>query len=121
VSDAEWAEVEVEWAEFQERTRGTRCNESGITRPATKPAFATAFFDDRGRLWVEAWEMSGFRFDVFDTTGALVGSMPAPARDRAVRPYIRTGRLYYVALDSLDVPAVHVARIVEDAATATDQ
>lgn len=119
ITDAEWAVVEREWTEFQANTRGDRCNESGITRPAAKPAFASAFFDDVGRLWVEAWETEGFRFDVFDSTGVLVGSMPAPARDRAVRPYVRAGRLLYVTLDSLDVPAVRVARIVEGPAADT--
>jgi hypothetical protein len=118
VSDAEWAEIEREWSEFQERTKGTRCDRTGIERPASKPAFASAFFDDMHRVWVEAWDSAGFRFDVFDSTGVLVGTLPAPARDRSVRPYVRTGKLFYVGLDSLDVQAVHVARIVEDETTA---
>jgi hypothetical protein len=117
VSDAEWAEVEEQWSEFRERTRGGRCDEASVERPAAKPAFASAFHDDRGRLWVEAWDTAGFRFDVYDSTGVLVGELPAPAdRDRSVRPYVRTGRIVYVAKDSLDVQSVRVANIVEGAA-----
>ena len=112
--DAEWAEVQREWGEFQERTRGTRCDPSGIERPASKPAFAAAFFDDVGRMWVEAYDTAGFRFDVFDSTGALVAQLPAPPRDRSVDPAIRAGRLHYVAQDSLEVQTVRVARIVEE-------
>ncbi|HEY0971041.1 MAG TPA: efflux RND transporter permease subunit [Gemmatimonadales bacterium] len=120
VSDAEWAEVESDWTEFRERTRGGRCDDASITRPAAKPAFASAFHDDRGRLWVEAWDTAGFRFDVFDTTGALVGELPAPPeRDRSVRPYVRTGRLVYVAKDSMDVQSVRVATIAERDPAAT--
>ena len=118
-TDAEWAATREDWAEFQERVRGTRCDPADITRPASKPAFAEIFFDDRARMWVEAYDRAGFRFDVFDSTGALVGELPAPARDRSVTPAVLGGRLHYVALDSLDVQTLRVARVVEPRGDAT--
>jgi len=68
---------------------------------------------------VEAYDCTGFRFDVFDSTGALVGELPAPARDRSVTPAVLGGRLHYVALDSLDVQTLRVARVVEPRGDAT--
>lgn len=112
--DAEWAATEDRWREFQERVRGARCEPTGIERPTSKPAFAAVFFDDAARTWVEAYDTAGFRFDVFDSTGALVAQLPAPPRDRSVDPAIRGGRLHYVAQDSLEVQTVRVARIVEE-------
>ena len=112
--DAEWAATEERWRAFQERVRGARCEPDGIERPTSKPAFAAVFFDDAARTWVEAYDAAGFRFDVLDSTGALVAQLPAPSRDRSVDPAIRGGRLHYVVQDSLEVQTVRVARIVEE-------
>lgn len=116
VTDAEWREAEAGWARFQEDNRGGECDARSITRPASKPAFRGVAWDDRGRLWVEAVAPAGFRFDVFDSTGALVGEVPAPSRDASVPLAIRGGRLFWVAADSLGVQTVRVARIVDQAA-----
>lgn len=113
VSDAEWAEAEARWARFREENRGARCDASSISRPASKPFFRGVLWDDRGRLWVEAVAPTGFRFDVYDSTGVLVGELPAPQRDQSVPVAIRSGRLFWVAADSLGVQTVRVGRIVD--------
>ncbi|MHB1225523.1 MAG: hypothetical protein ACYC2G_15955 [Gemmatimonadaceae bacterium] len=116
VSDAEWAEADARWARFEEENRGARCDARNISRPAAKPFFRGVLWDDRGRLWVEAVAPAGFRFDIYDSTGALVGELPAPPRDGSVPPAIRSGRLFWVAADSLGVQTVRVARIVDQPA-----
>lgn len=116
VSDAEWAEAEARWASFQEENRGARCDATSITRPASKPAFRGVLWDDRGRLWVEAVAPTGFRFDVYDSTGVLVGELPAPPRDASVPLAIRGGRLVWVDADSLGVQTVRVSRVVDQPA-----
>ena len=113
LTDSVWAVTDSMWTAFQEGARGSTCTRSSIERPASLPAFAGAFHDDRGRLWVEARDSAGYRFDVFDSTGALLGQLPPHVRDRRVPPYVRDGRLYYVSLDDMDVQSVRVARIVE--------
>ena len=113
VSDAEWAAASARWDRFHEQNLDARCDADGITRPSAKPAFRSTLWDDRGRLWVEAVTPTGFRYDLFDSTGALVAELPAPERDRSVAPTVRSGRLYWVERDSLDVQSVKTARIVE--------
>lgn len=115
VSDAEWADAQARWANFQEQNRGADCDVSGITRPASMPAFRGTLFDDRGRLWVEAVAVGGYRLDVFDSTGVLVAELPAPPRDPSVPMSVRTGRLFWTSADSLGVQTVHSARVVEQA------
>ena len=113
VNEAEWADASARWHRFREQNRDARCDADDITRPAAKPAFRSTFWDDHGRLWVEAVTPTGFRYDLFDTTGVLVGELPAPPRDRSVSPTVRAGRLFWVSSDSLDVQSVKAARIVE--------
>ena len=113
VSDDEWAAAEQAWARFQEANAGAECDTAAMERPTTRAAFRDVYWDDRGRLWVEAAAPGGFRLDVFDSTGTLVGELPAPERDPSVPITIRSGWVYWVVSDSAGKPAVHAARLLE--------
>lgn len=113
LTDAEWRDAESYWAGVRARIDSAGCDVPAVQRPASKPAFRTVLWDDRGRLWVEAATADGFRLDVYDSTGALVGELPAPPRDPTVPLAIRTGRLFWVTADSSGAQTVRVARVVD--------
>lgn len=81
--------------------------------PGTKPAFTDLVPDDRGFLWVIVPQRrgeAGTAFDVLDPEGRYLGQVRTPLRLQ--RPLlIRGTRLYGVALDEDDVPAVVRLRI----------
>ncbi len=112
IADAEWEVGTEDYRTFDKKAPGVSC-ERDQTRPAAKPAFRWFGSDMDGRLWVEAYAPEGFAFDVFDSGGALLASMPAPARDADVSPAIGRGRLAIVTRDSLDVQYVEVYAIEE--------
>lgn len=112
VSDEEWARAEQEWARFQQENAGAQCDTTGIERPEVRAAFRDLYWDDGGRIWLEAAAPGGFRLDVFDSTGVLVGELPAPERDRSVPISIRSGWVYWASSDSTGTPTVHAARLV---------
>lgn len=120
VTDADWQDAEALWKRDRESSGSRACDEEPtIARPASRPAFRAVLWDDRGRLWVEAAAPGGgYRLDVFDAAGALVGELEAPVRDPAVAPAIRSGRLFWVAVGPDGARAVRVARILDDVAAA---
>lgn len=81
--------------------------------PAVKPAVLSLFTDDRGRLWVRTSSPDSLaRFDVYERTGSLVGTLATPHKFvRWVRPVVRGDQFYAVVTDELDVPYVIRARI----------
>jgi hypothetical protein len=113
VSDSAWNAGLVDYRTFRERNAGARCEPSGPTRPASKPAWTSLFVDHDGRLWVRATLPDGEVFELFDADGRLVGSVPVPPDMRGTLPYFRDGKLYVVEADELDVQRVAVYRVVE--------
>lgn len=112
ISDSEWEAGTEEYRNFDRTAPGVSC-EGEQARPHAKPAFRWFGVDRDGRLWVEAYAANGFSFDVFDTNGALVASMPAPPRDETVYPGFGRDRVAIVTRDSLDVQYVEVYRLRE--------
>ena len=108
IPDAEWKEATRSHSEWSAKNPGAKCDPVEFTRPTGKPAIRSIFFDDAGRMWVEATTASGHSFDVFDGTGVHLGNMASPGRQASVSPYVRRDRLYLVATDSLDVQSVKV-------------
>ena len=80
-----------------------------------RPIFELLVLDDTDHLWVILSNERGedsTRFDVFDPVGRYLGEVQIAGRvDDMVLPIIRTGRLYCVVKDELDVPYVVIAEI----------
>lgn len=111
ITDAEWDEATQSHRDWAAKNPGAKCDPVEFTRPSAKPAIRGIFFDDAGRLWVEAVTGTGHGFDLFDSRGVHLASIPSPARQRSVPPYVRGDRMYLVATDSLDVQSVKVFAI----------
>ena len=112
ITDLEWKEAESEYDDFRERWGSqARCTREDRPRPPGKPAMRSWFFDPAGNMWVEAYDQPGFRWDVFDTDGRLIGTLPAPERDERVQPFVRGDRMALVTRNDLDVQFVTVYRI----------
>jgi hypothetical protein len=110
ITDDEWRAATAEYAAFRQRNTGAQCAPASLPRAAAKPALRHVLFDYEGRMWVEATTASGWEWEVFDRSGRLLGAMPAPARNERVEPFVRNGRLYVAATDSLGEPLVQVYR-----------
>ena len=111
VTDQLWA---IETREFHERDRTEGPFACGIEsrRPELLPVIRSVVSDDSGRVWVES--MTGreaFLIAAVDSAGRVLGEATLPPRDDGVPLYIRDGKLYLVAQDSLGVQAVHTYRI----------
>jgi hypothetical protein len=113
IADSEWEARTRRYRNVTKEYPGTVCEPDDQPRPAHKPAFRWFGLGLEGRLWVEVYTEDGFSFEVFDSAGSLIATMPAPDRDPQVPPYIGRGRLAVVARDSLDVHYVEVYSIGE--------
>jgi hypothetical protein len=113
VTDSEWEARTRRYRNLTKEYPGTVCEPDHQPRPPHKPAFRWFGLDLDGRLWVEVHTEAGFTFEVFDSTGTLIGAMAAPDRDPQVPPYIGRGRLAAVARDSLDVHYIEVYSFME--------
>lgn len=99
VTDEEWEAGTADYRKFREEMPGARCEPSGPSRPAVKPAVRHLFFDAEGRLWVERYTADGFAYDIFDRDGRPVGTVDVPDRDERFPPFARNGRRYQVETD----------------------
>lgn len=108
LSDREWADGVGAYLRFREANPDAACEPREPTRPEAKPAIRSLFFDAAGRVWVEAVTPGGIVLDVFDASGRLIGSAPAPERDPRVPPYVRGDRVYIAVRDSLDVQSIRI-------------
>lgn len=108
VTGEEWEAALADYRAFRDEWSDVRCDPSMPDRPDAKPALSDLFYDDRGRLWVEAITAEGRRWDVFDGAGRLIGSIPAPARAERVVPYVREDRIVLVAEDEMGIQTVRV-------------
>jgi 6-bladed beta-propeller len=110
ITDEEWRTATASYEEFLGRNVGAGCEPRSLPRATAKPAVRHVLFDDERRLWVEATTAAGWEWDVFDPSGQLLGTMPAPSRDEHVEPFVRNGRIYLVTADSLGEARVEVHR-----------
>lgn len=93
--------------------RGVSARQDWSKIPEYKPAVASMFVDDDGRLWVEtASPDSLIEYDVYDRGGGHVGTaVTALNLWRYVRPTVREDRFWAVVTDELDVSYVVRARL----------
>ena len=111
ITDAEWEAATAEWNKFRRDYPSVPCDQSGFTRPATKPVLAFLFYDDVGQLWVEVATPEGSVYDVFDYTARLVASVHGLPPTGGIDPAVSGDRIAFVGEDSSDVPVVHVYRL----------
>ena len=86
--------------------RVPRATRGNPTRPAAKPFIEDLFVAPDGKLWVEVVRTAGNRWEVFDTEGKLLGSVPAPPRREYVVPAFGPDYLLTIRRDSLDLDHV---------------
>jgi hypothetical protein len=111
LTDDDWRPVDSSFRAFREQWRGATCTPAGLDRPTHRPALRDLFYDHDDRLWVEVAVPGGFRFEVFDAGGRLLGALPAPPRLPSVEPSVVAGRLAVVEADNLGVQYVRIFRI----------
>ena len=111
-SDDEWRAANEEYYAWRESRRGASCDPREPTRPDAKPFIEDLFVAPDGKLWVEVVRTAGNRWEVFDTEGKLLGSVPAPPRGPYVVPAFGADYLLTIRRDSLDLDHVDVWRFV---------
>jgi len=107
-SNDEWRAANAEYYEWREARRGASCDPREPTRPAAKPFIADLFVAPDGKLWVEVVRTAGNRWEVFDTGGQLLASVPAPPRRENRAPAFGLDHLVTIRRDSLDLDHVDV-------------
>lgn len=110
-STAEWRAANAEFYEWRETKRGVSCDPREPTRPDAKPFVEDLFVAPDGKLWVEVVRTDGNRWEVFDTGGKLLASVPAPPRRDDVVPAFGPDYLLTIRRDSLDLDHVEVWRL----------
>ena len=68
-----------------------------------------------GKLWVEVMRTAGNRWEIFDTEGKLLGSVPAPPRRDNRVPAFGPDYLLTIRRDSLDLDHIDVWRFAPQA------
>lgn len=113
VSDSEWSAGLAEYRDFRAKNPAASCDPATPARVRLKPVLRNLGFDDAGRLWVERRSADGDMLDVFDGTGKLIGTLPAPMHDADIPIYVRGDRLYTITVDeATGAQAVNVYRVL---------
>ena len=110
-STEEWRAANAEYYEWREARRSASCDPREPTRPDAKPFIESLFVAPDGKLWVEVVRTAGNRWEIFDTEGKLLGSVPAPPRGPYVVPAFGADHLLTIRKDSLDLDHVDVWRL----------
>ncbi len=116
-STAEWRAANAEFHEWRETKRGVSCDPREPTRPDAKPFLNDLFVAPDGKLWVEVVRAAGNRWEVFDTQGRLLASVPAPDRREDAVPAFGPDYLLTIRQDSLDLDHIDVWRLESGGAT----
>ncbi len=111
ISNDEWRAENAEYYEWREARPGASCDPREPTRPEAKPFIADLFVAPDGKLWVEVVRTAGNRWEVFDTGGKLLASVPAPPRRENRAPAFGPDQLVTIRRDSLDLDHVDVWRL----------
>jgi hypothetical protein len=114
IGDDEWRAATEELRSFREEWPGASCRPRDFTRPEHKPAFERVMVDATGRLWVEAVTPEGTRWEIFDTRGWLVASIPGLDHDPRTVPWLGPDEIAWVSADTLGVQRVHRARLTRN-------
>lgn len=110
VLDDEWEAGNEEFREFRAQRRSASCDPSGHTRPDMKPFIGGMHVAPDGKLWVRVIRTAGNRWEVFDTDGRLLGSVPTPPLKERVVASFGSDHLVTIRQDSLDLDHVDVWR-----------
>lgn len=110
ISDDEWAEGNREYRALRDTFPLMRCDPLRPPRPDAKPFIEEIDIAADGTLWVEVIRESGNRWEVFDTDGRLLASLPAPPRGH-LPPAIGTDHVLTVRRGDFDLEYVDVWRI----------
>lgn len=113
VTDADWEEGTRDFEEWRAENRDADCEPSGPTRYATKPILGPFEIATDGKLWVTVLRMDGDLWEVFDTEGRLLASVPRPPhKPTGVAPaFGPSDHLLTIRGDSLDLDHVDVWRL----------
>lgn len=111
VSDEEWEAGNEEYYAFLDENPSASCDPRRPARPVAMPFVEDLVVAPDGRLWVEVVRSAGNRWEVFDSTGVLVGAMPAP--ERSMVPAFGPRQLAMVRQDSLGLSHVDIYRVEE--------
>ena len=110
----EWADSLRPYQAWKEKFAGVPCDPSSVSAPATRPVIQEIWFDDEGQMWVERTDQGSPTFDVFNSDGILLASLPAPTRDHDVTPTVRNGRLYVLKTIESGEQIVQVYQVLKN-------
>ena len=110
VSDEEWAAGNSDYRALRDKYPLMRCDPVRPPRPDAKPFIEQIDIANDGKLWVEVIREAGNRWEIFDTDGRLLASLPAPARGH-LPPAIGTDHVLTVRKGDFDLDYVDVWRI----------
>lgn len=113
VTDAEWEERTRRFEEWSAENKDADCEPSGPTRYATKPILGPFEIATDGKLWVTVLRMDGDLWEIFDTEGRLLASVPRPPhKPTGVAPaFGPSDHVLTIRGDSLDLDHVDVWRL----------
>ena len=110
ISDDEWAEGNSEYRALRDTFPLMLCDPIRPPRPDAKPFIEEIDIASDGTLWVEVIREGGNLWEVFDTDGRLLASLPAPPRGH-LPPAIGTDHVLTVRRGDFDLEYVDVWRI----------
>ena len=110
VSDEEWDDGNTRYRALRDTFPLMRCDPLRPPRPDAKPFIEAIDIAYDGTLWVEVVREGGNLWEVFDTDGRLLASLPAPARG-SLPPAINADHVLTVRKDELGLDHVDVWRI----------
>ena len=110
ISDDEWADGNSEYRALRDTFPLMLCDPIRPPRPDAKPFIEEIDIASDGTLWVEVIREGGNRWEVFDSDGQLLASLPAPPRGH-LPPAIGTDHVLTVRRGDFDLEYVDVWRI----------
>jgi hypothetical protein len=114
VTDRLWAMEATDYlAAAKKEGKPLTCYPEWI-RPKTLPPIRAIAGDDAGGIWAEVTTPTEIRYDIYDSTGKLAGSVASPTRRYQGVPFVvRANKLYVVERDADDVLSVTIFRLVK--------
>jgi len=110
ISDDEWATGNRRYRAVRDTFPLMRCDPLRPPRPDAKPFIEAIDIAYDGKLWVEVIREAGNRWEVFDTGGRLLATLPSPVRG-GLPPAISADHVLTVRKDDLGLDHVDVWRI----------
>jgi len=110
ISDEEWDDGNARYRALRDTFPLMRCDPARPPRPGAKPFIQQIDIAYDGTLWVEVLRETGNLWEVFDTEGGLLASLPAPAKG-SLPPAIGAHHVLTVRKDSFGLDHVDVWRI----------